>query len=169
MPGWVTSEGTQTVPATELCVLDEQAVSHHPLPIAAKKNLKIQKLKPRFIPDAEALQVTFDPDQLTYNTLLEFFYRMHDPTTKNRQGGDAGTQYRSGIFTHTPEQATAARVITDHAQKQWWTHGTISTEILEAGTWWDAEDYHQLYLDKNPGGYECPAHYLRKFPDLKEE
>ncbi|KAI4237342.1 MAG: hypothetical protein LQ349_001926 [Xanthoria aureola] len=115
---------------------------------------------------AEALQMTFDPAVISYTTLLEFFYKMHDPTTKNRQGADTGTQYRSAVFYHSPEQERAAREVTAKAQEQWWTGGKISTEILEAGQWWDAETYHQLYLHKNPGGYECPAHYVRKFPPL---
>lgn len=117
--------------------------------------------------DAESLQVTFDPSSLSYTTLLEFFYKMHDPTTQNRQGMDSGTQYRSAIFYHSPEQKAEAESVTKQVQEQWWKQGTISTEILEAGQWWDAEDYHQLYLHNNPGGYECPAHYVRKFPDLK--
>lgn len=103
-------------------------------------------------PDAEALQMTFDPSTISYTTLLEFFYKMHDPTTKNRQGADTGTQYRSAIFYHSPDQERAAKEVTEKAQTQWWKGGKISTEILEAGTWWDAETYHQLYLDKNPGG-----------------
>jgi peptide-methionine (S)-S-oxide reductase len=82
---------------------------------------------------------------------------MHDPTTANRQGPDVGTQYRSGIFYHNEEQEKEARAITKQVQEQWWKQGKIETEILPAGTWWDAEDYHQLYLDKNPGGYECPS------------
>ncbi|KAI1334576.1 PMSR-domain-containing protein [Xylariaceae sp. FL0016] len=115
----------------------------------------------------EALQIHFDPKQLTYAQLLEFFYRMHDPTTANRQGPDVGTQYRSGIYYHTPEQQQVAQDITKKAGEQWYQDkGKIATEVLPAGTWWDAEDYHQLYLDKNPGGYECPSHFLRSFPPL---
>lgn len=105
---------------------------------------------------AEACQVLFDPEKLSYATILEFFYRMHDPTTLNQQGADRGTQYRSGIFTHGPEQERIAKDITQKANDQWWKGG-ITTELIEAGQWWDAEDYHQLYLNKNPGGYECPA------------
>lgn len=119
-----------------------------------------------FRSDAESLQMTFDPEKLSYTTLLQFFYKMHDPTTKNRQGMDSGTQYRSAIFYHSPEQKTQAEEVTKKVQEQWWKKGTITTEILEAGQWWNAEDYHQLYLDNNPGGYECPAHYVRKFPEL---
>jgi len=115
---------------------------------------------------AEALQVVFDPKQLSYSQLIEFFYKMHDPTTKDRQGPDTGTQYRSGIFYHDEEQEKIAKDITAKVQKEWWKNGKIATEILPAGEWWDAETYHQLYLDKNPGGYECPSHFLRKFPPL---
>ena len=112
--------------------------------------------------------MTFDPSLLPYTRLLEFFYRMHDPTTPNRQGMDAGTQYRSAIFTHSAEQKREAEEVTAKVAEQWWKgSGKVCTEILEAGHWWDAEQYHQLYLRNNPGGYECPAHYVRKFPELK--
>jgi len=114
---------------------------------------------------AEALQVSFDPSQVTYRTLLEYFYRMHDPTTSNRQGPDSGSQYRSGIFYHSPEQEEIARDVTKKVNEKWWK-GKVVTEILPAGEWWDAEDYHQKYLDANPGGYECPSHFLRSFPPL---
>ncbi|EAQ93790.1 hypothetical protein CHGG_02025 [Chaetomium globosum CBS 148.51] len=115
---------------------------------------------------AEATLLIYDPARLSYTTLLEFFYRMHDPTTLNQQGPDTGSQYRSGIFYHTPEQEAIARDVTKRAGEQWW-NGKIVTELLPAQQWWDAEDYHQLYLDKNPHGYECPSHFLRPFPDLK--
>ena len=111
--------------------------------------------------------MTFDPSLLSYTTLLEFFYKMHDPTTLNRQGMDTGTQYRSAIFTHSPEQESQAKEITQKVQEQWWKGKQITTEILPAGQWWDAEDYHQLYLHNNPGGYECPAHYVRGFGKLE--
>lgn len=106
---------------------------------------------------AEALQVAFDPDKVSYRQLLEFFYKMHDPTTSNRQGPDVGSQYRSGIFYHDAEQEKIAREVTEKVDKEWWTKGTVCTEILPAGQWWDAEDYHQRYLEANPGGYECPS------------
>jgi peptide-methionine (S)-S-oxide reductase len=106
---------------------------------------------------AEALQIVFDPKVVSYRELLEFFYKMHDPTTLNRQGPDAGTQYRSGIFFHDEEQEKIAQDVTKKVQEQWWKTGKISTQILPAGEWWDAEKYHQLYLDANPGGYECPS------------
>lgn len=84
---------------------------------------------------------------------------MHDPTTKDRQGPDMGTQYRSAIFTHGEEQNKIAHEITDKVGKEWYKQ-PITTQILEAGQWWDAEEYHQLYLNKNPSGYECPAQYV---------
>jgi len=115
---------------------------------------------------AEALQITYDPTQITYQALIEFLYRMHDPTTPNSQGPDRGSQYRSGIFYHSPEQKRIAEEVTKKVDEQWWK-GKVCTQILEAGEWWDAEDYHQRYLEGNPSGYECPSHFLRKFPDLK--
>ena len=91
---------------------------------------------------------------------------MHDPTTKNRQGMDTGTQYRSAVFFYSPEQEATAKEIAGKAQSQWWRNGKVETEILPAGEWWDAEAYHHKYLYKNPGGYEGPAHYVRGFGEL---
>jgi peptide-methionine (S)-S-oxide reductase len=82
---------------------------------------------------------------------------MHDPTTKDSQGPDIGTQYRSGIFFHNEEQERIAKEVTDKVKVEWWKNRTVTTEILPAGQWWNAEDYHQDYLNKNPGGYECPS------------
>ncbi|KAI1325722.1 peptide methionine sulfoxide reductase MsrA [Xylariaceae sp. FL0255] len=113
----------------------------------------------------EALQIHYDPAKITYRQLLEFFYRMHDPTTANRQGPDVGPNYRSGIYFHNPEQEKIAREVTKLANDQWYK-GKIVTEIVPAGPWWDAEDYHQLYLERNPWGYECPSHFLRPFEPL---
>lgn len=116
---------------------------------------------------AEALQMTFDPSLVTYRQLLEFFYRMHDASTLNRQGPDVGTQYRSVIFTHGEEQQKIAESITDKVSKEWYKK-PVSTEVVPAGQWWDAEEYHQLYLKNNPAGYECPAHFVRDFPPLSD-
>ncbi|UCH85858.1 MAG: bifunctional methionine sulfoxide reductase B/A protein [Candidatus Latescibacterota bacterium] len=108
---------------------------------------------------AEAVQVVFDPREISYEELLGYFFRMHDPTTKNRQGNDIGTQYRSAIFYHNEGQReTAERVITAVDKSGKWKN-PIVTEIVPAGAWHVAEDYHQDYLVKNPGGYTC--HYLR--------
>lgn len=107
----------------------------------------------------------YDPKKLDYRTIIEFFYKMHDPTTANRQGPDVGSQYRSAIFYHDDEQKSIAKEITSKAEGKWWTG--IQTEILPAQEWWDAEDYHQKYLVKNPDGYECPSHFIRSFPPLE--
>ncbi|KAK4185386.1 peptide methionine sulfoxide reductase [Podospora australis] len=115
---------------------------------------------------AEATLLIYDPTKITYTQILEFFYKMHDATQLNQQGPDRGTQYRSGIFYHNEEQEKIAREITQKVNEQWWK-GKVVTEILPAKKWWDAEDYHQEYLTKNPYGYECPSHFLRTFPDLK--
>lgn len=105
--------------------------------------------------------MTFDPSLVTYRQLLDFFYRMHDASTLNRQGADVGTQYRSVIFTHGDEQQKIAESITDKVSKEWYKQ-PVSTQVVPAGQWWDAEDYHQLYLKKNPTGYECPAQYVTR-------
>ncbi|KIM35401.1 hypothetical protein M413DRAFT_449785 [Hebeloma cylindrosporum] len=111
---------------------------------------------------AEALKIEFDPSIVSYADLVEFFYRTHDPTTVNRQGADAGTQYRSAIFTHSDNQLAIAKRVTEEIQAKYFTPKgkQIVTEIVEAGQWWNAEDYHQLYLFKNPNGYHCPTHRL---------
>ncbi|KAL0578572.1 Peptide methionine sulfoxide reductase [Marasmius crinis-equi] len=111
---------------------------------------------------AEALRIEFDPNVVSYAELVEFFYRTHDPTTKNRQGADTGTQYRSAIFYNTTDQAEVAKRVTAEVQEKHFTPkgDRIVTDIVEAGPWWDAEEYHQLYLFKNPTGYQCPTHRL---------
>ncbi|KAH8828636.1 peptide methionine sulfoxide reductase [Flagelloscypha sp. PMI_526] len=111
---------------------------------------------------AEAVRIEFDPGVVTYEELVEFFYRTHDPTTAGRQGPDVGSQYRSSIFTSTPEQEEIAKRVTQEVQEKHFTPKgkTIVTQILGAGPWWDAEEYHQLYLFKNPEGYQCPTHKL---------
>jgi peptide methionine sulfoxide reductase msrA/msrB len=109
---------------------------------------------------AEAVRVVFDPRKLSYQDLLEkWFFRMHDPTTPNRQGNDAGTQYRSAIFYFDDAQKAVAEAVKKRVQASAKWKGTIVTEIAKASTWYPAEDYHQDYLIKNPGGYTC--HYLR--------
>ncbi|KAF7332771.1 Peptide methionine sulfoxide reductase [Mycena kentingensis (nom. inval.)] len=115
---------------------------------------------------AEAVRIEFDPATVEYAELVEFFYRTHDPTTVNRQGGDVGTQYRSAIFTTTPEQAEVAQRVTDEVQAKHFTtkvgarDSPLASPLDPRGPWWDAEDYHQLYLFKNPSGYQCPTHRL---------
>ncbi len=109
---------------------------------------------------AEAVKIVFDPTKISYADLLEkWFYRMHDPTTKDRQGNDVGSQYRSAIFTTSKDQARVARDITRKVDKSGKWKAPIVTQIVTAGTFTNAEDYHQDYLQTNPGGYTC--HYLR--------
>ena len=109
---------------------------------------------------AESVKIVFDPKKVSYDDLLEkWFFRMHDPTTKNRQGNDVGTQYRSAIFVTSPEQRKVAELAREHAQKSGRWKSPIVTEIVDAGPFTPAEQYHQKYLEKNPGGYTC--HYLR--------
>ncbi|KAL5525051.1 hypothetical protein ACEPAF_8920 [Sanghuangporus sanghuang] len=109
---------------------------------------------------AEAVRIEFDPSKLSYAELVEYFYRTHDPTTVNRQGPDVGTQYRSAIFYHSPEQKSIAEQVTQDVQKQHFDRigEKIATSIEPAKKWYDAEDYHQEYLFKNPTGYQCPTH-----------
>ncbi len=108
---------------------------------------------------AEAVQIVFDPSKLTYEQLLGYFFRMHDPTTKNQQHNDIGTQYRSAIFYTNEEQKQAAERVTAQFEKSGRFKRPITTEITKASQFYSAEDYHQKYLVKNPGGYNC--HVLR--------
>ena len=112
---------------------------------------------------AEAIEITFDPARLSYRSLLEFFFQIHDPTTKNRQGNDRGTSYRSAIFYMNDEQKeTAKKLIAEMTASHKWP-GPIVTEIVPASDFWNAEEEHQNYLQKHPYGYTC--HYVR--PDWK--
>jgi len=95
---------------------------------------------------AEVVEVTFDPQVISYHDLLNVFWENHDPTTKNRQGPDVGTQYRSVIFYHSPEQQEEAKRSRDEAQKHF--SRPIVTEIVPATEFWRAEEYHQQYLEK---------------------
>jgi peptide-methionine (S)-S-oxide reductase len=108
---------------------------------------------------AEAIEVIFDPGVLSYRKLLEFFFQIHDPTTRNRQENDIGTSYRSAIFYLSDAQKrTAEKTIADiEASKVW--PGKIVTEISPAGEFWEAEPEHQDYLQRFPHGYTC--HYIR--------
>lgn len=97
---------------------------------------------------AEAVQVTFDPAQVSYTHLLDVFWNSHDPTTPDRQGADVGSQYRSVIFCHSPAQENAARASKESLEKSGKHHGPIVTEIVPATPFYKAEDYHQRYLEK---------------------
>jgi peptide-methionine (S)-S-oxide reductase len=112
---------------------------------------------------AEGIEITFDPEKLSYRTLLEFFFQIHDPTTLNRQGNDRGTSYRSAIFYLSEAQKETANALIAEmtASKKW--PGPIVTEVVPATDFWNAEEEHQNYLQKNPYGYTC--HFIR--PDWK--
>ncbi|MFZ2804362.1 MAG: peptide-methionine (S)-S-oxide reductase MsrA [Patescibacteria group bacterium] len=112
--------------------------------------------------DAEALQITYDPTKTSYPELLDFFFRIHDPTTLNQQGNDIGTSYRSAIFYATGEEKTEAEKFIDLVNKsgQWKNPVTTTLEPLTKFT--PAEPEHQDYLQNNPGGYTC--HFVRKMP-----
>jgi peptide-methionine (S)-S-oxide reductase len=119
---------------------------------------------------AEAIEIIFDPQKLSYRKLLEFFFQVHDPTTKNRQGNDVGTSYRSAIFYTTEEQKRIAQeTIADVDASGLWP-GKVVTEIKPASEFWEAEPEHQDYLERIPNGYTC--HYVRphwSLPDRKLE
>ncbi len=104
---------------------------------------------------AEAVRVVFDPERVSYEQVLRYFFRLHDPTTPNRQHNDVGTQYRSAIFVQDEAQrALAERVKAEVDRSGRWRRPVV-TEIVAAGPFWRAEDVHQDYLAKNPSGYNC--------------
>jgi len=105
---------------------------------------------------AEVVEVTFDPAKVSYAKLVDLFFKMHDPTTMNRQGPDVGTQYRSAIFVHSPEQERVAREELEKARPRF--SRPIVTQIEPAQTFWKAEDYHQDYVEKNQG-HSCHVTY----------
>ena len=116
---------------------------------------------------AEVVQLEYDPARISYDRLLDAFWSCHDPTTKDRQGPDIGTQYRSAIFYHSEEQRAAAermKAVVDQSGK--WRKPVV-TEIVPAGPFYPAEDYHQDYLQKHRGGYTC--HFVRPWSYSEQE
>jgi peptide-methionine (S)-S-oxide reductase len=112
---------------------------------------------------AEAIEILFDPSRLTYRRLLEFFFQVHDPSTRDRQGNDTGASYRSAIyFTNEEQKHIAEKTIADVNASGIWP-GKVVTELEPAGDFWEAEPEHQDYLERIPNGYTC--HYVR--PDWK--
>ncbi|MSQ40531.1 MAG: peptide-methionine (S)-S-oxide reductase [Dehalococcoidia bacterium] len=118
---------------------------------------------------AEAVQVTFDPQVISYRELIEVFFALHDPTTLNRQGPDEGTQYRSAIYYHSPEQkATAEQVIAEvHGAGVW--KRPIVTEVTSSPTFYTAEEYHQHYFSRNPYQGYCQFIIAPKVAKLRKE
>ncbi len=104
---------------------------------------------------AEVVQITFDPDVITFRDLLDVFFTLHDPTQLNRQGNDVGTQYRSAIFWHTPEQQTEAEAVIAALDASREFGAPIVTEVTEATIFYPAEDYHQRYFEQNPHQPYC--------------
>lgn len=108
---------------------------------------------------AEAIEIVFDPRVISFRDLLEFFFQIHDPTTRNRQGNDIGASYRSAIFYTSPEQERVARdTIADVEASGLWP-GKVVTEVSPVGDFWEAEPEHQDYLERYPDGYTC--HFVR--------
>jgi len=108
---------------------------------------------------AEVVKVDFNPHQISFEQLLEQFFRLHDPTTLNQQGNDIGTQYRSVIFFQTPEQEITAQKVKEKVQQSGKWKNPVVTEITPMASFYRAEEYHQKYLVKNPNGYTC--HFWR--------
>ena len=109
---------------------------------------------------AEALKLVFDPQRISFRQIVEFFFQIHDPTTKNRQGNDVGSSYRSAIFYLDDEQKQVAEnTVADVDASGLWP-GKVITEIVPAGPFWEAEPEHQDYLERYPDGYTC--HYVRQ-------
>jgi peptide-methionine (S)-S-oxide reductase len=104
---------------------------------------------------AEVVQITFDTDIVSYESILDVFFTIHDPTTLNRQGADVGTQYRSAIFFHAPEQETVARQVMANLEEARLWNAPIVTEVTELETFYPAEDYHQEYFKRNPSQGYC--------------
>ena len=116
---------------------------------------------------AEGIEIIFDPEKLSYRKLLEFFFQIHDPTTRNRQGNDTGTSYRSAIFyVDDNQKEIASQLIAELNAAKVYKH-PIVTEVVPAGPFWVAEDSHQDYLQKYPNGYTC--HYIRPEWKLAED
>jgi peptide-methionine (S)-S-oxide reductase len=118
---------------------------------------------------AEAVRITFDPAAVSYSDLLDVFFSIHDPTTLNRQGHDAGTQYRSAIFYHSPEQKAAAEAVIARftANRVW--QDPIVTEVTPASTWYAAENYHQEYYERNPYQPYCRAVVAPKVAKFRKQ
>jgi peptide-methionine (S)-S-oxide reductase len=108
---------------------------------------------------AEAIEIVFDPARVSYEAILRYYFRLHDPTTLNRQGNDLGSQYRSAIFFHSPDQKMTAENVKSEVDRSGKWKRPVLTEIVKAEKFYSAEEYHQDYLEKNPGGYTC--HYVR--------
>jgi peptide-methionine (S)-S-oxide reductase len=118
---------------------------------------------------AEVVQITYDESRLSFREILEVFFAIHDPTTLNRQGNDVGTQYRSAIFFHTPEQETEARAIIEEFEKDGTFRAHLVTEVTPVETFWPAEAYHQNYFLNNPYQPYCMAVVSPKLSKFRQK
>jgi peptide-methionine (S)-S-oxide reductase len=112
---------------------------------------------------AEALEITYDADKTSFFKLLDFFFQIHNPTTLNRQGGDVGTSYRSAIFYQNEEELKEAKEFIDVVNKSGRWPAPVVTTLEPFTRFWKAEEYHQDYLQKNPGGYTCHVIYFDSY------
>lgn len=124
------------------------------------KNANYETVKRGTTGHAESVQIKFDPKKTSFENLLLYFFKIHDPTTENRQGNDIGTQYRSVIFFHDEHQRETAEKVKARVEKSGVWGRPVVTQIVPFTTWWKAEEEHQDYLEKHPGGYTC--HFPRK-------
>jgi peptide methionine sulfoxide reductase msrA/msrB len=122
-------------------------------------NPTYERIATGFTGHAESVRIEFDPKVVSYADVLRYFFRLHDPTTLNQQGNDRGTQYRSAIFYSTPDQQRQAQQVIQEVNASGKWNAPVVTEVVSAGTWYPAEEYHQDYLQKHPDGYTC--HWLR--------
>lgn len=123
------------------------------------KNATYELVKTGATGHAESVQIKFDKNKTSFENLLLFFFKMHDPTTVNSQGNDRGTQYRSAIFYHSEQQKEIAQQVIVRVDRSNAWPGPVVTQLVPAGEFWKAEEYHQDYLQKHPAGYTC--HFVR--------
>lgn len=126
----------------------------------ARTNPNYEQVSTGITHHAETVKVVFDPHVLSFENLLLYFFKIHDPTTSNQQGNDIGTQYRSVIFSQSETQKETAKKTIERVNKSGAWKSPVVTEIVSDATFWKAEDYHQKYLEKKPDGYTC--HWERK-------
>ncbi|MGV6801198.1 MAG: peptide-methionine (S)-S-oxide reductase MsrA [bacterium] len=122
-------------------------------------NATYEQVKTGTTGHAEAIEILYDPNQISYRKILEWFFQIHDPTTRDRQGNDRGAQYRSEIFYTTDAQAECARDLIQQIEASGKWPGAVVTEITKASAFWPAEEIHQDYLETYPDGYTC--HFVR--------
>ena len=125
----------------------------------ALENPVYEQVKTGTTGHAEAIEISYDPAQVSYEKILHWFFQIHDPTTKDRQGNDRGSQYRSAIFYMNEEQREIAEDVIDAVEASGNWPGPVVTQVVAAGPFWPAEEFHQDYLEKYPNGYTC--HFVR--------